>query len=76
MGFSRPECWSGLPCPSPGDLPDTEVESGFPVLQAGSLPSEPQVVFIIYCSIINFPGLEQHTFFTAQFLWVRNSEGA
>ena len=55
MGFSRPECWSGLPCPSPGDLPDTEVESGFPVLQAGSLPSEPQVVFIIYRSIINFP---------------------
>ena len=22
MGFSRPEYWSGLPCPSPGDLPD------------------------------------------------------
>ena len=21
-GFSRPEYWSGLPCPSPGDLPD------------------------------------------------------
>jgi len=22
MGFSRQEYWSGLPCPSPGDLPD------------------------------------------------------
>ena len=22
MGFSRQECWSGLPCPPPGDLPD------------------------------------------------------
>ena len=29
MGFSRQECWSGLPCPSPGDLPNpgTEPES-------------------------------------------------
>ena len=41
--------------PSPGDLPDTEIESRSPALQAGSLPSEPQVVFIIHCSIINFP---------------------
>ena len=22
MGFSRQECWSELPCPPPGDLPD------------------------------------------------------
>ena len=27
MGFSRQEYWSGLPFPSPGDLPDPEVES-------------------------------------------------
>ena len=26
MGFSRQECWSGLPCPSPGDLPDPGIE--------------------------------------------------
>ena len=26
MGFSRQECWSGLPFPSPGDLPDPEIE--------------------------------------------------
>ena len=26
MGFSRPEYWSGLPCPPPGDLPDPRAE--------------------------------------------------
>ena len=26
MGFSRQEYWSELPCPSPGDLPDTGIE--------------------------------------------------
>ena len=34
MGFSRPECWSGLPFPSPGDLPDPGIEPGSPALQA------------------------------------------
>ena len=41
MGFSRQEHWSGLPFPSPGDLPDPGIEHGSPALQAGSLPSEP-----------------------------------
>ena len=41
MGFSRQEYWSGLPFPSPGDLPDPGIELGFPALQADSLPSEP-----------------------------------
>ena len=26
VGFSRQECWSGLSCPSPGDLPDPGIE--------------------------------------------------
>ena len=30
MGFSRQEYWSGLPFPSPGDLPDPGVETAFP----------------------------------------------
>ena len=30
MGFSRQECWSGLPFPSPGDLPDPGIELGSP----------------------------------------------
>ena len=41
MGFSRQECWSGLPFPSPGDLPDPGIESGSPALQADALLSEP-----------------------------------
>ena len=41
MGFSRQGYWNGLPCSSPGDLPDSGMEPGSPVLQADSLPSEP-----------------------------------
>ena len=41
MGFSRHECWSGLPLPSPGDLPDPGIEPGSPTLQADALQSEP-----------------------------------
>ena len=37
MGFSRQEYWSGLPFPSPGDLPDPGIEPGPPALQADSL---------------------------------------
>jgi len=33
--------WSGLAFPSPGDLPDPEIEPGSPALQADSLTSEP-----------------------------------
>ena len=40
MEFSRQEYWSGLPCPSPGDLPDLGIEPGSPSLQANSLMSE------------------------------------
>ena len=40
-GFSRQECWSGLPFPSPGDLPNPGIETGSPSLQADALPSEP-----------------------------------
>ena len=41
MGFSRQEYCSGLPFPSPGDLPHPGVKPGSPTLQADSLPSEP-----------------------------------
>ena len=41
MGFPRQEYWSGLPLPSPGDLPNPEIEPGSPALQADSLPFEP-----------------------------------
>jgi len=39
MEFSRQEYCSGLPFPSPGDLPDSGIEPVSPVLQADSLPS-------------------------------------
>ena len=41
MEFSRQEYWSGLPFPSPGDLPNPGIEPGSPTLQADSWPSEP-----------------------------------
>ena len=40
MEFSRQEYWSGLPCPSPGDLPNLGFKPGSPALQADSLPTE------------------------------------
>ena len=44
MGVSRQEYWSGLPCPSPGELPDPGIEPASLVslaLQIDSLPTEP-----------------------------------
>ena len=40
MGLSRQEYWSGLPFPSPGDLPDPVIKSRSPALQVDSLPAE------------------------------------
>ena len=40
MRFSRQEFWSGLPFPSPGDLPHPEIKPRSPALQADSLPTE------------------------------------
>ena len=39
--FSRPEYWSGEPCPPPGDLPAPWIKPRSPPLQADSLPIEP-----------------------------------
>ena len=41
MGFTRQEYWSGLPFPSPGDLPNPGIEPRSPALQADALTSEP-----------------------------------
>ena len=41
VGFPRQEYWSGLPFPSPGDLPDPGIEPRSPALWADSLPFEP-----------------------------------
>ena len=41
MGFPRQEYWSGLPFPSPGDLPNPGIEPRSPALEADALTSEP-----------------------------------
>ena len=42
--FSGQEFWSGLPFPSPGDLPDPGIKPGSPALQVHFLLSEPQTI--------------------------------
>ena len=42
MGFFRQEYWSGLPLPSPGNLPNPGIKPRSPALQEDDLPSEPQ----------------------------------
>ena len=46
IGFSKQEYWSGLPFPSPGDLPDPGIEPGSPAFQADALTSEPRGTWI------------------------------
>ena len=41
MEFPKQEHWSGLPFPSPADLPDPGIKFGSPALQANSLLTEP-----------------------------------
>ena len=49
IGFSRPEYWTVLPFPSPGDLANSGIEPRSPALQAASLPSElPGKPFVWY----------------------------
>ena len=53
VGFSRQEHWSGLPFPSPGDLPDPGIKLESPALQADSLPFELRGK---PCNILDFSG--------------------
>ena len=45
MGFSRPECSSGLPCPPPGHLSNPGIKPRSATLQADSLLSELKLLF-------------------------------
>ena len=67
MGFSRQESRSGLPFPSPGDLPNLEIKPGSPALQVDSLPSEPPVHWLRFHAsntgghdLIPEPGTRSH----------------
>ena len=51
MEFARQEYWSGLPFPSPKDLPNLGIEPESPVLQADSLPFEPPYLCSLYLLI-------------------------
>ena len=61
LGFSRQEYWSGLPFPSPEDLPSPGMEVGSAALRVDSFPSEPpgkpsvpcSLVYIFYCFRFN-----------------------
>ena len=58
MGFPRQEYWSGLPFPSPGDLPDPGIEPTSPALGGGFFTTEPlgkPQVFFSHLSYCKFP---------------------
>ena len=40
-GIFQAKYWSGLPFPSPGDLPNPGIKPRSPAMQAYTLPSEP-----------------------------------
>ena len=46
MGFARQEYWSGLPFPSPGDLPNPGMELMSPALAGGFFTTEPSGKFL------------------------------
>ena len=60
MGFSEQEYWSGLPFPSPGELPNPGIEPKSPALQADALTSEPpgkkNSKILLYVSLEVEPG--------------------
>ena len=82
LEFSRQEYWSGLPFPSPGDLPYLRIESGSPALQADTLPSEPTAAVAavsslsrvqFFCNSMDYspPGFFVHGILQARILeWV------
>ena len=60
MDFSKQKYWSGLPFPSPGDLPDPGNEAGSSALQADSLPAELREVPHIHTQLIILPSPLAH----------------
>ena len=68
MGFSRQEYWSGLPFPSPGDLPDPGIKVRSPALQADALTYEPrgarspELNSLDWLLVTTLPGLQMVVF--------------
>ena len=67
VGFSRQEYWSGLPFPSPEDLPHPGIEPRSPALQADALSSEPPGKQVNLAANLPFPTGCRLVHFT---LWV------
>ena len=61
MGFPRQAHWSGLPFPSPGDLPDPGIEPASPALAGGFFTAEPpwkpSVLYILADAITDFSNI-------------------
>ena len=53
MGFPKQECWSGLPFPSPGDLPDSGIEPASSELAGRFFTTEPPAKPVSYCLVNN-----------------------
>ena len=73
--FPRQEYWSGLPFPSPGDLPDPGIQPGPLALQADSLPSEPpgKPIYLLYLLIFSYLSYQTvKRLPTMQETWVRS----
>ena len=51
VGFSRQEYWSGLPLPSPGNLPHPGIEPASPALAGKIFPTEPPEKPMVPCTL-------------------------
>ena len=74
MGFSRQEYWNGLPFPSPGDLPDPQIEPRSPILQADSLPVKPpeSLLMVLIAYIITSPSFLRKSHILAGYMHALN----
>jgi len=59
--FFRQEYWSGLPFPSPGDLPNPGIEPGSPTLQEDSLLREPPGKTLTDKDVVDICTTEDHS---------------
>ena len=63
MEFSRPECWSGQPFPSPGIFPTQELNRGLLHCRADSLPTDLPGKLYIYICILGILKIKEHYVF-------------
>ena len=63
VGFSRKEYWSGLPFPSPGALPNPEIEPMSPALADRFFTAEPSGKPLGFKNTVQLTVEEKHWFF-------------